>query len=220
MNWSLLPSRYQLKYNNSFLNKRCYFLVLQVSPCKTLLLQVTLAHQMGAQNFAKEASAHSLTGILNLLTTKHFSPSKLSSFKNKLLQLVRNSTLNTRVFLPTFRCLNIRWNTVLLVFDISLLSVWISMKHSFSCLIYHFSVLGYQMKHFFSCCSIYYFSMFWYQMKRSFSCLVSYFLVFGYQLKHSFSCLIYNMKHFFSRLMKIKNWPCWFPQRCDCDCSA
>ena len=45
-----------------------------------------------------------------------------------LLQLVRNSTLNTRVFLPTFRCFNIRWNTLLLVFDIPLLSVGISDK--------------------------------------------------------------------------------------------
>ena len=44
-----------------------------------------------------------------------------------LLQLVLNSALNTRVFfLPTFRCLNIRWNTLLLVFDISFLSVGIS----------------------------------------------------------------------------------------------
>ena len=118
MNWSLLPSRYHLKYNNSFLKNDVIFwsVALQVSTCKTLLLQVTSAHQMGAQNFAKDASAHPLKGILNLLTTRQFCPSWLSSFKNMLLQLVRNSTLtqrrvNTRVFLPTFRCFNIRWNT-------------------------------------------------------------------------------------------------------------
>lgn len=43
-------------------------------------------------------------------------PDSSARHKNMLLQLVRNSTLtqrrvNTRVFLPTFRCFNIRWNT-------------------------------------------------------------------------------------------------------------
>ena len=160
---------------------------------------------MGAQNFAKNASVHPLTGILNLLTTRHFCPSQLSSFKNMLLQLVRNSALNTRVFFNP------------------LVDVWISDETlSFSCLIYHFSVLGYQMKHFFSC-SIYYFWMFWYQIKRFFSCLISYFSMFGYLMKHSFSwlvsyfsvfgnqmkrsfsCLIYNMKHCISCLIYYLN---------------
>ena len=53
-----------------------------------------------------------------------------------------------------------------------LFDVWISDETlSFSCLIYNFSVLGYQMKHFFSC-SISYFSMFGYQMRQFLSCLI------------------------------------------------
>ena len=166
MYWSLLPSRYHLKYNNSFLKNEVIFwsVALQVSTCKTLLLQVTSAHQIRAQKFATDASAHPLTGILNLLTTRHFCPSWLINLKTCF-----SNSYVTLLWIPEF--------------------------------LTHFSMFKYEVKHSLSC-SIYYFS------------------VFGYQTKRSFSCLIYNLKHFFSRLIKIKNWPCWFPQRCDCDCSA
>ena len=41
--------------------------------------------------------------------------------------------------------------TLFLVFDILLLSVWISDDSLFPCLIYYFSVFGYQTSHSFSC---------------------------------------------------------------------
>ena len=53
---------------------------------------------------------------------------------------------------PSSRGVHLLDETILLVFNILLLSVsGYQMKHSFSCLIYYFSVFGYQMEHSFSC---------------------------------------------------------------------
>ena len=63
------------------------------------------------------------------------------------------------------------------------------MKHSFSCLMYYFSVFGYQMEH-------------------SFSCFIYYFSVFGNQMKHLSIQLgtMYSFRLFMQRKQKIQLW--------------
>ena len=86
-----------------------------------------------------------------------------------------------------------------LVFQTHFSVFWVSEKHSFSCLIFHFSVFSYQMNLTPSGVGIHHFSIVRYRMKHSFSCLRYHFSVLRYRMKHPFLWLIYYFSMFANR---------------------